>query len=57
MRGNKGSILTIHELKFLTTCGELELYAPQVRSSQFYPSYLDKGGKLEQAVKLPIIEP
>ena len=42
--------------KLLTRCGELELNVPQVRSSEFYPSCLDKGEKVEQALKLALAE-
>lgn len=42
--------------KLLTRCGELELKIPQVRSSEFYPACLDKGEKVEQALKLALAE-
>ena len=42
--------------KLLTRCGELDLKVPQVRSSEFYPSCLDKGEKVEQALKLALAE-
>jgi transposase-like protein len=42
--------------KLLTRCGELELKVPQVRSSEFYPSCLEKGEKVEQALKLALAE-
>ncbi len=40
----------------LTRSGELELRVPQVRESNFYPSCLEKGEKVEQALKLALAE-
>ena len=42
--------------KLLTRTGELNLRVPQVRSSDFYPSCLEKGEKVEQAFKLVLAE-
>jgi putative transposase len=42
--------------KLLTRSGELELRVPQVRESGFYPSCLEKGEKVEQALKLALAE-
>ena len=42
--------------KLLTRSGELELRVPQVRESSFYPSCLEKGEKVEQALKLALAE-
>lgn len=39
-----------------TKLGELSLEVPQVRSSQFYPSFLEKGIRSEQALKLALAE-
>jgi transposase-like protein len=40
----------------LTRTGELELNVPQVREGGFYPSCLQKGEKVEQALKLALAE-
>lgn len=40
----------------LTRTGELDLKVPQVRESDFYPSCLQKGEKVEQALKLTLAE-
>ena len=37
--------------KLLTRSGELALQVPQVREGHFYPSCLEKGEKVEQALK------
>lgn len=42
--------------KLLTRSGELELSIPQVREGGFYPSCLNKGEKVEQALKLALAE-
>src|SRR5262249_29365367 len=42
--------------KLLTRTGELNLKVPQVRDSDFYPSCLEKGEKVEQALKVALAE-
>ena len=42
--------------KLLTRSGELALQVPQVRDLDFYPSCLEKGEKVEQALKLALAE-
>lgn len=42
--------------KLLTRSGELKLNIPQVREGGFYPSCLNKGEKVEQALKLALAE-
>jgi len=42
--------------KLLTKSGELDLQVPQVRNLEFYPSCLEKGAKVEQALKLALAE-
>lgn len=44
------------EKKLLTRTGELALKIPQVRGEQFYPSCLEKGEKVEQALKQVLAE-
>jgi len=44
------------EKSLLTRSGELELLVPQTRSSNFYPSCLEKGEQVEQALKLALAE-
>lgn len=44
------------EKKLLTRSGELELQVPQVRGMHFYPSCLEKGERVEQALKLALAE-
>lgn len=39
-----------------TRIGELSLQVPQVRSSEFYPSFLEKGIRSERALKLALAE-
>lgn len=39
-----------------TKIGELSLQVPQVRSSDFYPSFLEKGIRSERALKLALAE-
>jgi transposase-like protein len=39
-----------------TTLGELSLNVPQVRSSEFYPSFLEKGARSERALKVALAE-
>jgi putative transposase len=39
-----------------TKVGELSLSIPQVRSSEFYPSFLEKGVRSERALKLALAE-
>lgn len=40
----------------VTRSGELHLRVPQVREGQFYPSCIQKGEKVEQALKLALAE-
>lgn len=42
--------------KLLTRSGELHLQVPQVREGDFYPSCLEKGEKVEQALKVALAE-
>ena len=42
--------------KLLTRGGELHLRVPQTRSSDFYPSCLNRGEKTEQALKVTLAE-
>ncbi len=42
--------------KLLTRTGELNLKVPQVREGDFYPSCLEKGEKVEQALKVALAE-
>ncbi|MCB1118569.1 MAG: IS256 family transposase [Chlamydiia bacterium] len=42
--------------KLLTNSGELNLKVPQVREGDFYPSCLEKGEKIEQALQLALAE-
>lgn len=42
--------------KLITRFGELELKVPQVRESDFYPSCLQKGERVERALKLTLAE-
>lgn len=42
--------------KLLTRSGELDLKIPQVRESDFYPSCLQKGERVEKALKLALAE-
>lgn len=39
-----------------TRLGELSLQVPQVRSSEFYPSFLEKGVRSERALKIALAE-
>jgi transposase-like protein len=39
-----------------TSVGSLALQVPQVRSSQFYPSFLEKGIRSERALKVALAE-
>jgi putative transposase len=39
-----------------TRVGDLDLRVPQVRSSQFYPSALERGTRSERALKLALAE-
>ncbi len=39
-----------------TRLGELSLQVPQVRSSEFYPSFLEKGIRSERALKIALAE-
>lgn len=39
-----------------TTVGSLSLQVPQVRSSEFYPSFLEKGVRSERALKIALAE-
>jgi len=40
----------------VTRSGKLNLRIPQVREGDFYPSCFQKGGKVEQAIKLALAE-
>lgn len=42
--------------KLVTRSGKLDLKIPQVREGNFYPSCLEKGEKVEQALKLALAE-
>ena len=42
--------------KLLSRTGQLELKVPQVRNGDFYPSCLEKGQRVEQALKLALAE-
>lgn len=52
----KGHCNGFKNKKLLTRSGELELSIPQVREGGFYPSCLQKGEKVEQALKLTLAE-
>ena len=52
----KGYCNGFKDKKLLTRTGELELQVPQVRGMDFYPSCLEKGERVEQAVKLVLAE-
>jgi transposase-like protein len=52
----KGYCNGFKDKKLLTRSGELELQVPQVRGMDFYPSCLEKGEKVEQALKLTLAE-
>lgn len=52
----KGYSNGFKDKKLLTRSGELNLRVPQVRDGQFYPSCLQKGDKVEQALKLALAE-
>jgi transposase-like protein len=52
----KGHCNGFKNKKLLTRSGELELQVPQVREGNFYPSCLEKGEKVEQALKLALAE-
>ena len=52
----KGYCNEFKDKKLLTRTGELELQVPQVRGMDFYPSCLEKGERIEQAIKLTLAE-
>lgn len=52
----KGYCNGFKEKKLLTRSGELELKIPQVRGLGFYPSCLEKGERVEQALKIALAE-
>lgn len=52
----KGYCNGFKDKKLLTRSGELELQVPQVRGMSFYPSCLEKGERVEQALKLVLAE-
>lgn len=52
----KGYSNGFKEKRLLTRSGELELLVPQTRGTDFYPSCLEKGEKVEQALKVALAE-
>lgn len=52
----KGYSNGFKDKKLLTRSGELNLSIPQVRDSDFYPSCLERGEKVEQALKVALAE-
>ncbi|MEM7175654.1 MAG: transposase, partial [Chlamydiota bacterium] len=52
----KGYCNGFKDKKLLTRTGELRLKVPQVRGADFYPSCLEKGERVEQAIKLTLAE-
>lgn len=52
----KGYCNGFKDKKLLTRTGELNLKVPQVRGIDFYPSCLEKGERVEQAIKLTLAE-
>jgi len=52
----KGYCNGFKDKKLLTRTGELKLKVPQVRGVDFYPSCLEKGERVEQAIKLVLAE-
>ncbi|MEM7175498.1 MAG: IS256 family transposase, partial [Chlamydiota bacterium] len=52
----KGYCNGFKDKKLLTRTGELKLKVPQVRGIDFYPSCLEKGERVEQAIKLTLAE-
>ena len=52
----KGYCNGFKDKKLLTRTGELKLNVPQVREMDFYPSCLEKGERIEQAIKLTLAE-
>lgn len=52
----KGYCNGFKEKKLLTRSGELELLVPQVRGMDFYPGLLEKGERVEQALKVALAE-
>ena len=52
----KGYYNGFKDKKLLTRTGELRLKVPQVRGVDFYPSCLEKGERVEQAIKLTLAE-
>jgi putative transposase len=52
----KGYCNGFKEKKLLTRFGNLELLVPQVRDISFYPSCLEKGERVEQALKVALAE-
>ena len=52
----KGHCNGFKDKKLLTRSGELEFKVPQVRGISFYPSCIEKGEKVEQALKCALAE-
>ena len=52
----KGYCNGFKDKKLLTRTGELKLRVPQARELDFYPSCLEKGERVEQAIKLVLAE-
>lgn len=52
----KGYCNGFKDKKLLTRTGELKLKVPQARGVDFYPSCLEKGERVEQAIKLTLAE-
>jgi putative transposase len=52
----KGYCNGFKEKKLLTRSGQLELSVPQVRDMSFYPTCLQKGERVEQALKVALAE-
>jgi len=52
----KGYCNGFKDKKLLTRSGELELRVPKVRGMDFYPSCLEKGERVEQALKCVLAE-
>lgn len=52
----KGYCNGFKDKRLLTRTGELKLNVPQARGLDFYPSCLEKGERVEQAIKLTLAE-
>ena len=52
----KGHCNGFKNKNLLTRTGELQLKVPQVRGMEFYPCCLEKGERVEQAIKLTLAE-